>query len=115
MMARLTLSDGFSITAHNVALYSGDRDVSLAGPADGESGGGGAGGEPDRCEFSLPRKVWEKLRSSPSCEIELSNGAVVTVTDLDAIRNSRSAPNVRVRGRAGNRRTPGWPDDPPKA
>ena len=113
MMAKLTMSDGSSITAHNVALYHGDCDVSLEGAAG--DGRGVGGGEPDRCEFSLPRKAWEKLRTSESCDIELSNGAVFTVTALDAIRSSHSSPNVRVRGRAGNGRTPGWPDDPPTA
>jgi hypothetical protein len=96
MMAKLTMADGCSVTIHNVALFSGDADITFA-----EAPDGGAGSvprpRPDCCEYTLPRRSSLKLRYESRCEVELSTAEVLTLTDFKTIRDSHGSANVRVR------------------
>lgn len=103
MMARLTMSDGCTVTVHNLALYRGRIDVSSAESAEPgasatteEEGAGAA----DHCEFSLPRKAWKKLAYAVPCEIEIFNRSVFEVDGFETIRDSSRSPSVRIRGAA---------------
>ena len=96
MMAKLTMTDGCSFTIHNLALFRPGADSAIEEPP-GRAASGAQ--EPDRCEFTFPRKAWAKMRYFTQSEIELPDGEVFTLTDLELIRDSHGSPNVRVRSR----------------
>jgi hypothetical protein len=113
MMARLTMSDGCTVTVQNLALYHGRFDVSSAESAEPGAEAPAAEGETDHCEFSLPRKAWQKLLHATPCEIELYNRAVFAVDGFQALRDSPRSPSVRVRGSAQRKAIPDRPAAPP--
>ena len=96
MMAKLTMTDGCSVTIHNIALFHGDTDITFEETPDGVAQSV-LRREPDRCEYTLPRKSSLKLRYETHCEIELSSAEVLTLTDFQTIRDSHGSANVRVR------------------
>jgi len=98
-MAKLTMMDGCSITIHNLALFRSGGEVAIVEPPAGGVAFGAQ--DPDSCEFTFARKAWAKMRYFPRSEIELPNGEVFTLTDLELMRDSHGSPNVRVRSRVG--------------
>ena len=96
MMAKLTMTDGCSVTIHNVALFRGDTDITFEETPAGVGQPVGRR-EPDRCEYTLSRKSSMKLRYATNGEIELSSAEVFALTDFETIRDSHGSPNVRVR------------------
>ena len=100
MMAKLTMTDGCAVTVHNLALFCAGADLAIEElPGDGTVFAAQA---PARCEFTIARKSWLKMRYFARCEIELANAEVFALSEFELLRDSRNSSNVRAQCRVNS-------------